>query len=720
MSSSKQKTSHKGSSSTVHDFELLKLSDYYVMVRQRWLTGLFCAILVSAGVGYLLLNRPPVYEASAALLVEGEGQRVLLMQEVTEGGLQATGALWRVILENHVTQLQSRSFVDYVEESFSEEEREQLVAPYLNEDPDEPMPSIYGLLSGVQVENLTNTFVLQVWARHRNPKMAALIANRYAERYIDLTNERGAAGNQSAIDFLERQAKQLAEKVEQAEQELQNYRRTHNLVSVEGDRNLIAQRLNEINARLTTVQMDRIDLEERIEQVQNFRENEGNLLELEVASLRSVPEVLAAVNRLRQERKVMGEKYLERHPAMIENERSIAAGEELIQANINLAIAELASRLENARQRERRLLTELQEAEKESLRIDRLTIQDAALLREIEVARTTHSQLLDRLTETSVTSQLERSTIRMVDYASIPGAPAEPSPIKIVLLMAVLGGFFFIGTPIGLAAFDRKFKTASDVEAFVGQNLLGEISNVRKVKRIERPHIVSMELDDSTSEAFRGLIGQLHLRQTRSILLTSTLPDEGKSFVASNLAAGFAAHGKRTVIVDFDLRSPALHRFYGRSNAFGILRWLEEGGRPEELKEQENLGITEVWPNLYLLCAGGQTKRATETITNRKVADLIEALKREFDVIIVDTPPLGVFPDALALAPLLSDALYVVKFGKVDRHQVRNYVHRLLEASPNLIGMVMNGMPRGGAAAYYRSGYSHGNSKYAKYYGKRK
>src|SRR5690625_1187022 len=720
MSFKKQKTSSKGTTSEIHDFELLKLSDYYVMVRQRWLTGLFCAILASSAVGYLLFSRPPVYEANAALIVEREGQRVLPMQEVTEGGLQGTGGLWRVVLENHVTQLVSRSFTDYVEESFSEEERRQLIEPYLRDDPEEYPPSVYGLLRGVMVENLPNTFVLEVRARHRDPEMAALLADRYVERYIDLTNERGDSGNQSAIDFLQRQAKQVAEKVEQAEQALQDYRRKHNLVSVEGDQNLIAQRLNEVSAHLTTVQMERIDLEERIGQVQNFRENEGNLLELEIASLRSVPEILAEVNKLRQERKVMSEKYLERHPAMIANERSIAAGEELIQANINLAIAELESRLENARQRESRLLAELQEAEKESLRIDRLTIQDAALRREIDVARTTHSQILDRLNETSVTSQLERSTIRIIDHASVPGSPAEPSPIKIVLLMAVLGGFCFIGAPIGLAAFDRKFKAATDVESYVGQNLLGEISNVRRVKRIERPHIVSMELDDSTSEAFRGLIGQLHLRQTRSILLTSTLPGEGKSFVASNLAAGFAAHGKRTVIVDFDLRSPALHRFYGRSNVFGVLRWLEEGGSSSDLKNQEALGITEVWPNLYLLCAGGQTKRATETITHPKVADLIEALKREFDEVIVDTPPLGVFPDALALAPMLSDSLYVVKFGKVNRQQVRNYVHRLLEASPNLIGMVMNGMPRGAAAAYYRSGYAHGNSKYAKYYGKRK
>src|SRR5690606_28104300 len=152
----------------------------------------------------------------------------------------------------------------------------------------------------------------------------------------------------------------------------------------------------------------------------------------------------------------------------------------------------------HARDREERFLQELRQAEEESLRIDKLTIQYSALNRAVEVARQTHSQILDRLNETIVTSQLEGGNIRIVERADVPGSPAEPSLVKVALLMAVLGGFCFIGAPIGLAAFDKKLKSAQDVESFLEQTLLGEVSVIRRVKRLERPHIVSMDLDDAT------------------------------------------------------------------------------------------------------------------------------------------------------------------------------------------------------------------------------
>src|SRR5690606_22814550 len=148
---------------------------------------------------------------------------------------------------------------------------------------------------------------------------------------------------------------------------------------------------NEINSRLTAARMERIDLEERIRQVRDLKDNDGNLLELEVASLRSTPEVMTQLNALRQEREVMSKKYLERHPAMIANQQAIEAAQNLIQENIALAVAELQGRLVHARDREERFLQELRQAEEESLRIDKLTIQYSALNRAVEVARQTHS-----------------------------------------------------------------------------------------------------------------------------------------------------------------------------------------------------------------------------------------------------------------------------------------------------------------------------------------
>src|SRR5690606_15790800 len=144
------------------------------------------------------------------------------------------------------------------------------------------------------------TFILEVRTTHRDPEVAALIADRYVDCYIHFVQRRGATGNEAAIAFLSKQARDLEQRVSDAERELQEYRQKHNLISVQDNKDLIAQRLNEINSRLTAARMERIDLEERIRQVRDLKDNDGNLLELEVASLRSTPEVMTQLNALRQ------------------------------------------------------------------------------------------------------------------------------------------------------------------------------------------------------------------------------------------------------------------------------------------------------------------------------------------------------------------------------------------------------------------------------------
>ena len=123
-------------------------------------------------------------------------------------------------------------------------------------------------------------------------------------------------------------------------------------------------------------------------------------------------------------------------------------------------------------------------------------------------------------------------------------------------------------------------------------------------------------------------------------------------------------------------------------------------------------------PDLCLLRAGGQTKKATETINKPAVAALVAALKTQFDLLLIDSPPLGVFPDGLALGQLADESIYLVRFGKVDREQVRSFMARLQETNAGLLGVVMNGMPRGGRHAHY-CGYGYGRYEYQKYYAKK-
>lgn len=702
-------------------FELLSWKDYYLIIRERLFLGLGVSLLVTGIVGYWLTMQAPLYESEASLLLDRHEERVLGMHQVVETGLDASGQMWRISLENHINQLRSRNFRSSVVESFSEDEARLLIAPHLE---DELPPSIGSMVRTAEVENVPNSFILQVKVRHRDPEAAALIANRYVERYIIFHRERRQLGNEAAIRFLKDQEIELKRKLSEAEQRLQDYRRQHNLISLRENQNFVVQRLTAINERLTNARMERIHLETQLRQIETFQMDGSDLRGLfNLSSAGAAPEVAAELDRLRKDREIMSERYGRLHPQMIANQRSIEAAESLLNDNIELAIADLRNRLSNAREHEKDLLVELREAEVESLKLESLKAEYTVLERTIMSNQNTHAQVVDRLDETVLSSQIEESPIRIFDQASASSSPVEPNLKRIGMLVIFLGGFFFVGTPIGLAALDNRLKNARDVEDHLGRKLLGEIPSVSNIRKKFRAHVVARGSDDRAAEGFRGLFSQLQLTSKapypKSLMATSTMPSEGKSFVVSNLATACASHGKRTLMIDFDLRRPSLHHFYERLNEKGVLNWLRDGGDFEgDILENESLGIMQIGPNLFLLPSGGQTKKATEVLNDPRINNLIQALRREFDILMIDAPPMGIFPDALALAQMVDESMYVSRFGKVDRQQVMHCVGRLSETRAELLGVVMNGMPRGARFAHYYSGYGVGNYKYSQYYTK--
>jgi len=712
----------RGKSGPGNELELEVWKTYYRMIRERWFFGLLAGALVACVVGFTFLRHPAVYRAEAALMLTSVGERVIDIEAVVASGLDDRGQMWRVSLENHINHLKSRSFRQYVVSSFTPEEAHNILAPYLPEDEDEPAPSVSGILGGVEIEDVPNSFVLVVRARHRDPEAAALIANRYVERYIDFVGEKIAAGNQAASRFLVQQAEEFREKMLGAEEALRAYSREHNLISVDENQRLIVQRLTDINASISRARVERIHFEGRLRQVDALRREGRDLLELaDLLTAGSPPPMWGDLDRLRQERSVMAENYGPRHPRMIANQRAITTAEDLIRRNMEVAISDLRSRLENARQNEQALLDEMREIEKESRDLAVLASEYAVLQQAVLMARKSHSQILDRINETEITSQLESSSIQFIDHARASSNPVEPNLKRVVMLVVFLGGFFFLGTPIGLAALDNKLKFASEVEGFLGKRLLAEIAAIRGISERDRLRVVDSDSDDRAVEAFRGLLGQLQIGKDSvfpsSLLVTSTIPGEGKSFLISNLASSCAAHGKRTLMIDFDLRRPSLHRVHERLNVKGLLKWLDqEGDVHSDLMQDPYLGVVNLGPNLFLLPAGGQTKRATEVIHDPRIGRLLETLKTKFDVVLIDAPPMGIFSDASALAQLADQSVYVVRFGKVDRMQVKNGVKRLDEAKADFLGVVMNGMPRGARRAHYYSAYGIGNYDYSRYY----
>lgn len=708
----------KGSGeSSLGELPMRSLWDYLYIIKERWIIGVTVGLAIGLVVAYFRLDTPEIFETQTTLSLEIRPERIIDDQPVIDTSMRAGPSA--VVLQTYMQTMRSATFIRYVVESFSEEDQRRIQAAYQPEDPEDAPPSVHGIIrSNLRVGNLPDTFILTISIRHRDPAMAELIANRVAQRFIQYNLERTVLGNDAALAFLQEQSQELRRRVENAENALQEYRQRHQLVSLEESQNIVLQRLKTVSSAVQSARADRIQLASINQQIEDKRQAGEELLELSpIASFGSIPHLTSRRDDLLADKDRLEERYLERHPRMVQNATALRSTQTLIDQNVQTAVATLRGNLRSAVALEEELVLELREAEREILELDEIAIQYNVLRRTMENERRFFDQILARQNQVLLSAQLESIPMRVVDPAFLPGAPVEPDVRKIIIQAVLLGGMIFVMLPIGLEFLDNKLKNAYDVENFVGVQMLGLLPDVARIEEKKRPHLVATIDDDGPTESFRGIYSQLQLTSEiefpKAFLITSTIPGEGKSFVASNLAQSYAAHNHRTLLVDCDFRRPTLHKAHEMTNTQGVLAWLETREEVSaEVLGDPVLGIQEVSPNLYILRSGGRTKATTEWIDTPRFRELFRQIKKKFDAVIVDSPPVGIFPDALSLTAVAEETIYISRYNKVNRQEVKNFCKKLMATPSTLLGLIINAMPAGKSSSFYYRDYGY-YSRYA-------
>jgi polysaccharide biosynthesis transport protein len=250
-------------------------------------------------------------------------------------------------------------------------------------------------------------------------------------------------------------------------------------------------------------------------------------------------------------------------------------------------------------------------------------------------------------------------------------------------------------------------------------NLLGIIPDLSSLKDEDKYSLVLNGKQAPGVESFLSVYSAVKIHSKldfpKSILITSTIPGEGKTLISCNLAGSFARHGKKTLLVDCDLRRPMLHRHFKQQNNLGIIPWFENGANlTGDLSQDPGLGIIKIGENLSLLCSGGRSKSPTEILESAAFAQLIERLKKQYDLVVVDSPPLGAVTDSLLIAERTDEVIYVCRFNRAYRKHIRLYIKALRSGKNEILGVVLNGLsPR---RIEYYSNYRYYRS-YKKYYG---
>jgi capsular exopolysaccharide synthesis family protein len=717
------------------EIETLDLVRYWrAVMRNKWrIAGLVAAIGVLATL--YAQSLAPVYRATATLLIEASKPKVVSIEEV----YSAIGGANREYYQTQVEILKSRDLAGKLV-------RRLELAKHPEFDPRrQPRPFYYAWVpesvlavepgpapsdeaiaqaivpavqSRIGVQLVRASQLVRLSFDSSDPELAAKAPNALAEIFIQSDLEARMQMTRRAMVFLTEQSDELKKKLNGSENALQQFRERERIIDAKGVSLAGASRqLEELTTSLVDARRKRAESEAALNQVHAARKDRSEAIESVPVILRH-PLVIRAKELVAEAERRLGEaskRYGSEHPRMIGAQTDIKSAQENLRRQIDAVVQSLSKEYEVAKANEAAIERALERSKADIQSFNRKEFQLAALEREVATNRQLYDMFMQRSKETNLAGEMQSAIARVIDPALVPKSPSGPDKRRIVLL-SVLGALL---TAVALALLverlDNTVKTSHEVEAKLEVPALGIAPRVRGKAA---GHLEQMLLEDSHSpfaEAIRTLRSGVLLSgldaASKVVLVTSSVPEEGKTTVASNLALALS-QVKKTLLVDSDLRRPQIGKALGGEQHAAGLSDLVAAAVPVErcVYPVANSG-------LHVLPSGRIPPNPLELLSSQRFADAIEELKRRFEVIVLDSPPVQLVSDALVISQLATSVVYVVKADDTPYPVARRGLKRLRRVGAPVIGVVLNQLDLKRADKYYGeySGYA---SKYARRYAK--
>ena len=685
------------------------LTDYLrVISTRRWLVlSTFFTICLLAVLW--VFTRTPMYRSTAILQIAPGAPSVAPFRPVLESGSFASAPL-RDFLETQVRLIAS----------------ERLVAETIEEFGIHDMPEFRetkNLASRFKhyfaVEPIRRTWLVEVSFNWPDPKLGAKILDYQVKRYVeDYGDRRIELATRGLVD-LRKQKEEIFPKVEAARRALQEFKQEHNIISFDQTYNTIAADLMARSKGVSTARQELAESMTGLAEVERaLREKKG---------VESLPEVLESqlVRDYRNQKAVCEQglreglkRFGENHPEI----KSYRAKLESIKENIQIEIARIVDSVRTEHSQAEKLLArrlvELAEQEQVVLAFSKLKGRYDALKTALDTQNETYKDVLKRVDEIEISNatNLRGGTIRIEQRPKVETKPAKPRKVLILSLAVLMGLAFGIGFAFLLDCLDTTLKSKEHVSRYLGLNLLGYVPGVPELAGGSRHHTrfalaAGLHPRSAVAEAFRSIRTALSFsvaaQDVRHIMVTSASPSEGKTLVAANVAAAIAQTGKRVLLVDADMRKPAVHKIMEADQTPGLTNLLvgEGASSIEEVVRPTDM------PNLFYMASGPTPPNPAELIGCDRMKALLEQFTDMYDRVIIDTPPVINVTDPAVLCNEAHGVVFVVRGFRTQREVARRAIEVLAQSNAQLLGVVLNNVdvPRG--AYYYDSYY-----RYQQYY----
>jgi succinoglycan biosynthesis transport protein ExoP len=579
-------------------------------------------------------------------------------------------------------------------------------------------PAIAAFLGSLSVRRIPNTRLMEVTYESTNPVQAARILNAHLESYKEHNLQGHYEATTLATTWLEGQLADLKRKVEKSENDRINYERQNQIWGVDDKQNMTTQRLLELNKDVTDAENDTLKKRALYEYAES-------------GALEAVPQIRdnPVLQEMQKRRADLSAQYVDglnqygpNFPRMQRIQSQIKGMDDQITKERKGIVVQLLSDYNQAKARQDLLTQRLDEQKAETNAMSEKYVQYNILKREAEANKLMYEGILTKLREAGISASLKSSNIRVIDPAMIPSSPARPARARNIALAFLVGLVGGVGLALLREYLDNTVKTPDDVETLArlpslavvpafgtaaeskkAVMLKGRSSNGHE-KRIE---LVAQLLPKSQmSEAFRALRTALLLSQPdqppQVILVTSALPQEGKTTTAANLAVTLAQLGDKTVLVDADLRKPGIGRLLnlGSGKYAGLSSYLA-GASSLDLVSVPHPAI----PNLVAIPTGPLPPSPADLLSSHRLADAIAELRTKFKFVIVDSPPILAATDAVILSVQVDGVLLVVRSGETPKDAFTRSCDLLGSVKSRLLGVVLNAVDAGAPDYYYSYRY---------------
>ncbi|WP_044561127.1 polysaccharide biosynthesis tyrosine autokinase [Azospirillum sp. B4] len=564
------------------------------------------------------------------------------------------------------------------------------------------------LLSKLDIATVGRSDVLKIQATTRDPETASLVANTVADAYLAEQRDVKVGTASRVEEYMESRIADLRKQVDDSERAIEDYRKQYGLYDQQNGTGIMGQRLTELNTQLIAAQSAKADADAHL--------GDAQALMRQGVTGDSVPEVLnnpliqslksqqaQAEQRLAQ----LSATYGDKHPQVTDAKAQIADAQRKIRAEMQGIITGLQNVARTANARYQAVLRDFNEAKgslgadnQNAIRLEAME-RDAAVNRHLlETMLTEEKRLIGR-------QQLEAPDARVISKATPPVAASYPPKALILLLGTLVGAVAGMLIALLMEEADQTFRQGSQIEAATG---IPVVALVPEVKGKSPTAQVLREPVSPFAETLRKIHIALELSELeyspRTVLLSSAAPGEGKSVIIAALGRLLASHGRRILIVDCDWRSPSQHKLFNVSNKHGLASLLTDDSVVlDDCIHHDTLS------GLELITAGHWTSKDTRMLTSDRMRVLLQTFAKNYDLVLIDTAPVLVGAEVLAMARMVDKVLFTVRWDHTRRNAALQALRQLVEVQCDLAGVIMSRVdPR----RYRQYGYGPLNYDYAR------